>query len=161
MLTDIICSLTDTQDWYVIDYLPITMEDPIYFDIEEYFMETYLEDFAKKISRIIIKLIGYYPVQIRRTECSPKRKDDFKKLYPIDKNLWKMPFDELEKMLTRVIIHDIPSVDIVFGNNPYWLISVDGGLSVVVYGFKNERLNILERLVMQEGLFLRHVSVKD
>jgi len=157
MLTEIIESLHDDEEWYVIDYLPVTMVNPIYFDIEEYFMRTYLKNFAKKISRIIIKLIGYYPVQICLTEFPKKRKDPLKKLYPIEKNLWKMPFAELDKILTHVIINDISSVQIVFGNNPYSLISVTGGFSVTAFRFKDEQLNILERLVKQEGLFLRHI----
>jgi len=41
--------LLDNTDCYYIDFLPETMVSSDYFEIEEFFYDTYIKDFSKKI----------------------------------------------------------------------------------------------------------------
>ena len=56
--------LQEATDCYYIDFLPKKMNGSNYFEIEEFFYRTYIKDFSKKIVRIIVKILGYYPAQI-------------------------------------------------------------------------------------------------
>ena len=50
---------------------------------------------------------------------------------------------------------DFSSIQILF-SNPQFLMSIDGGFSVSFYQLTTEVLHVLQRLVTQEGLFLKH-----
>lgn len=41
--------LLDNTDCYYIDFLPETMISSDYFEIEEFFYDTYIKDFSKKL----------------------------------------------------------------------------------------------------------------
>ena len=79
--------LLDNTDCYYIDFLPETMVSSDYFEIEEFFYDTYIKDFSKKIVRIIVKILGYYPAQIYLTEFPDKIDNNFKSLYPVEEDI--------------------------------------------------------------------------
>jgi hypothetical protein len=114
-----------------------------------------MQDFSKKIVRIIIKLLGYYPAQICLTEFPDKCDDNFKLSYPIGEDIRNKPLTELSEIISHVIINDISSVQIILGDTKKSLISVNGGFSVDIYNISEEELKLFTTLVEQENLFLR------
>lgn len=63
--------------------------------------------------------------------------------------------DKLAYVIKNVISRDFSSIQILF-SNPQFLMSIDGGFSVSFYQLTTEVLHVLQRLVTQEGLFLKH-----
>lgn len=147
--------LLDNTDCYYIDFLPETMISSDYFEIEEFFYDTYIKDFSKKIVRIIVKILGYYPAQIYLTEFPDKIDNNFKSLYPVEEDIRNKPLKELAKIISYVIINDVSSVNIILGENEKSLISVKGGFSIDIYNISEERLKLFNTLIEQENLFLR------
>lgn len=154
MLT-LIDQLQETTDCYYIDFLPQKMKSSNYFEIEEFFYNTYIKDFSEKIVRIIVKILGYYPAQICLTEFPDKSDDDFKSLYPVGEDIRNKPLTELAKIISHVITNDVASIQIVLGDTKKSLISVNGGFSVDIYNMSEENLKLFNTLIEQENLFLR------
>lgn len=154
----LIDNLQSNSKCHFIDYLPVKMEEATYFEIEEYFLETYLHDFSERITRIVIKLIGYYPSKIYLTEFPEESTDKFKNIYPVGENMRNKPLFELAKVITHIIQSDLSSVQIILGSNSYSVISINGGFSVDIYNATDEQLQLLEMLVMQESLFLKQAE---
>lgn len=142
--------LQESNNCYIIDYLPTTMLGKQYFEIEKFFLKNYIHEFSKKIVNIVIKLIGYYDASIYLTESYK-----IQSLYPIEKNIRNKSLFEIAKIISHIIEEDISSVQIVFGTSPYALISIGGGFSVSIYNANEEQLQLLDALVTQENLFLR------
>ena len=111
--------------------------------------------FQKKIVRIIVKILGYYPAQIYLTEFPDKIDNNFKSLYPVEEDIRNKPLKELAKIISYVIINDVSSVEIILGENEKSLISVKGGFSIDIYNISEERLKLFNTLIEQENLFLR------
>ena len=78
-------------------------------EIEEFFYNTYIEDFSKKIVRIIVKILGYYPAQIYLTEFPDQSDNNFISLYPVGEDIRNIPLTELDKLISHVIINDVSS----------------------------------------------------
>lgn len=155
----LINQLQKSHSCYYIDFLPEKMDSSRYFEIEEFFLNTYLKDFSEKIIRIIVKIIGYYPSQICLTEFSDKTCDTFKDLYPVGENIQNRSIKELSDIISYVIINDISSIQIILrDNNSNVLISINGGFSVDIYNASEELLKFLTILIEQENLFLRKES---
>lgn len=147
--------LQETTDCYYIDFLPQTMNSSDYFEIEEFFYNTYIEDFSKKIARIIIKLLGYYPAQICLTEFPNKCDNNVKSLYPVGEDIRNKPLTELNEIISYVIINDVSSIQILLGDTEKSLISVNGGFSIAIHNISGEKLKLFNTLIEQENLFLR------
>jgi len=60
--------LQQTTDYYYIDYIPYNTDDPNFLELEEYFEKHYLSSFSEKITKIILKIIYYYPCKVYLTE---------------------------------------------------------------------------------------------
>ena len=116
-------------------------------------MKTCLHDFAKSISGIVIKLIHYYPAQIYLTELDADV--EFEYAARVGEDLRSIPLPELSEIITHVIQHDISSVQLVLGNEPYTIISINGHFSVDIYNASDECLDLLKMLTQQERLFLK------
>lgn len=147
--------LQENHDCYFIDFLPIRMDSARYFEIENFFLESYLKQFAEQIVRIVVKIIGYYPAQICLTEFSDETTDKFKYLYPVGEDIRNKPISELASIIAHVITNDISSVQILLGNEHHSLISINGGFSVNIYNATEEQLKLFTVLVEQENLFLK------
>lgn len=151
----LIDQLQETTDCYYIDFLPKKMNGSNYFEIEEFFYNTYIEDFSKKIVRIIVKILGYYPAQIYLTEFPDQSDNNFISLYPVGEDIRNIPLTELDKLISHVIINDISSVQIIFGDAEKSLISINGGFSIDIYNISEKELKLFNILIEQENLFLR------
>jgi len=128
----LIDQLQETTDCYYIDFLPEKMNGSNYFEIEEFFYTTYIKDFSKKIVRIIVKILGYYPAQIYLTEFPDQSDNNFISLYPVGEDIRNIPLTELDKLISHVIINDVSSVQIIFGDAEKSLISINGGFSIAL-----------------------------
>lgn len=155
-ISDVINNLQENSVCHYIDILPKRITGDNYFELEEYLLKTYLHDFANSISVIVIKLIHYYPAQIYLTEFYTETESKYATL--LDKDLRSFPLSELYKIISYVILHDVSSVQIVLGNDPYAVVSVNGHFSVDIYNASAECLNLLEELIRQEGLFLKRAE---
>lgn len=157
----LIDELQKNTDCYYIDFLPQKMNSSDYFKIEEFFYNTYIKDFSKKIVRIIIKLLGYYPTQICLTEFPDKTDNNFKSLYTVGEDIRNKPLAELDKLISYVITNDIASIQIILGDTEKSLISVNGGFSIDIYNISEEKLNLFTTLIEQENLFLKKQESRE
>lgn len=149
----VINDLQENSDCHYIDVLPKRIAGDDFFALEEYLLETCLHDFAKSISGIVIKLIHYYPAQIYLTELDADV--EFEYAARVGEDLRSIPLPELSEIITHVIQHDISSVQLVLGNEPYTIISINGHFSVDIYNASDECLDLLKMLTQQERLFLK------
>ena len=149
----VINDLQENSECHYIDVLPKRMIGDAFFALEEYLLETCLHDFANRISGIVIKLIHYYPAQIYLTELNVDA--EFKYAARVGEDLRSIPLPELSDMISHVILHDISSVQVVLGNDPYTIISINGHFSVDIYNASDECLALLNMLTQQAGLFLK------
>lgn len=148
----VINDLQENSDCHYIDVLPKRIVGDEFFTLEEYLLETGLHDFANSISGIVIKLIHYYPAQIYLTELDADVA--FEYAARVGEDLRSISLPELSEIITHVILHDISSVQVVLGNEPYTIISINGHFSVDIYNATGECLELLKMLTQQEGLFL-------
>jgi len=153
--------LKDDYSGYIIDFLPQVMESSYYFEIEEYFLRTYLKEFADKIVRIVIKLLGYYPsAQIYLSEFPAASDDPLKDVYLKEENIRGRSIEELAEIITHIIFTGISSVEILLDVDEKTLISIGGEFSVDISNLPEDKLNLFKQLVEQENLFLRRVGSK-
>lgn len=150
----LIDNLQENGKCYCIDFLPKQMSSTRFFEIEDFFIGTYLSEFSKKIVRIVVKLLGYYSTSICITEFPSDILDDIKIKYPIGKDISDRTIEEIAFIVSHVIIEDVSSVQILLKDTNS-LISVNGGFSVNVYNPSIEQLQLITMLVEQENLFLR------
>ena len=150
---ELINSLQESEDYYYIDYIPYTTYDSEYLELEEYFIKTYLESFSKKISRIMLKLIYYYPCEIYLTEPSRRKiPNDFNFFF--NTNIRKNTPDRLSYAIRQIILNDFSSINILF-TEPIFLITIEGEFAVTIYNAPDKSVQLLNQLVQQEGLFLK------
>lgn len=136
---------------HYIDVIPLKAMEEEYPKLERYLLETYLIDFAKKISIIIIKLIYYYNAKIYLMEF--KEKSKYEGL--LGQDLRTEPLKELEKIITYVIIQNNVSMKILLEDEPNSLISINGHFSVDIFNASKDLIKLLEMLTQQEKLFLK------
>ncbi|WP_026507454.1 hypothetical protein [Butyrivibrio sp. MC2013] len=143
---------------YIVDFLPRKMSGSQFFELEDYLLKTYIEDFAAKISSIVIRLIHYYPSKIFIVE--PSKKDDtFYKDY-LDKDLRDEPLSEIDEIIRHTIIYDVSSLQILIkDSDKLSLMSINGGFSVDFYSGSSEVLELAMLLVDNENLYVRKADV--
>ena len=105
-----------------------------------------------------MKILGYYPAQIYLTEFPDQSDNNFMSLYPVGKDIRNIPLTELDKIISYVIINDVSSVQILFGDAEKSLISINGGFSIDIYNISEKELKLFNILIEQENLFLREES---
>ncbi len=151
---EVIDLLQETEDYYFIDYIPYTTNNPEFLELEEYFEKTYLPLFAEKIARIVLKMIYYYPCEVYLTEPAKKIPEGMD--LEFDTNVRHYPPDKFAEIIKKIIMTDFSSLQILF-STPQFLISVCGEFSVTICGATNEPevIQLLQQLAAQEGLFLK------
>ncbi|MCR5447923.1 MAG: hypothetical protein K6F23_00885 [Solobacterium sp.] len=153
---ELIGSLHEQENCHVIDFLPKVMESRDFFELEEYMVSHYIDDFADSIIRIVLKMICYEPSQIYLTEL-PEGYAGILERYPADTDLRYLSLEETAEIIREVIVKDRSSVQILAGSTCRFNISINGWYSVDVYGLKQDcsEYELIAALVRQEGLFLR------
>ena len=149
--------LQQTTDYYYIYYIHYNTDDPNFLELEEYFEKHYLSSFSEKITKIILKMIYYYPCKVYLTE--PTKDIPINSTLDFNSNIRHYSPSEFSKIIKQVILTDFSSLQILF-STPKFLISICGDFSVTIYGIKgnNEAINLLQQLTTQEGLFLKQNS---
>jgi hypothetical protein len=152
----IIDAMPDDES-YAIDVFPRPIYHDRFYELEDYFLETYLREFAEKIGRIIIVLIHYcdaniyingFPEDAPETEYSAMAYGELRGL----------PVRRIVDIIRFVVTRGMTSLEILFPHIPAF-ISIRGGdeFSVTACGFRRdpEKANLLKLLVEREGLFFR------
>lgn len=155
---EIIDLLQKSDDYYYIDYIPYETSDVRFLELEEYFESTYLPLYAEKISRIALKLIYLYPSELFLTESPIPVSMEYE--ISFDTNIRNSSPNKLAYIIKQIVSKDFSSMQILF-SQPQFLMSINGGFSVSIYQSTNEVLQILQQLVTQEGLFLKHRKSAD
>ena len=148
----------ESDDYYYIDFIPYEANDVSFLELEEYFERTYLPFFAKKITRIVLKLIYRYPCKIIFAESAIPVKLKYE--MPFYEDIRNSTPDKLAYFIKKIVIKDFSSMQILF-SEPQFLMSISGGFSVAVYQPTDEVLQILKMLIGQEGLFLKYKNPED
>ena len=151
---EIINLLQETEDYYFVDYIPYRVDAANFLELEEYFEENYLPLFAEKVARIILKMIYYYPCEVYLTKPTKKAPEKMDLIF--DANIRNYSPEKLAEIIRQVILTDFSTLQILF-TTPQFLVSVCGEFSVTIYGAsgKKEAVNLLQQLILQEGLFLK------
>jgi len=146
-----------TDEGYAIDLFPEPIYHDGFYELEDYFLETFLQEFADKISRIVIKMIHYYDAIIYITEF-PEDAPRTEYHTMTDQDLRSLPLQQIVNIVQFVVTQGRTSVGLIFPETPF-VIEIRGGdeFSVSVYGIQHNQkeIRILKALVEQEGLFLR------
>ncbi len=146
--------LLDETNGMIIDFLPKRIESENYFQLEPYYLSTYIDTFASKIINIIIKLIHNYEAHIYITE-TPKALPE-KWNHITGKDLSAYSLEEIQELIEYVIKNDISSLHfLLYENNTPFMLSINGEFSVDLHGTQKKDIEFIELLVHQEGLFLR------
>ena len=153
---ELIDILHEQENCHVIDFLPKVMESRDFFELEEFMVRHYIDDFAECIIRIILKLICYSPSQVFLTEL-PEGYTGLLEKYPTDTDLRSLSLEEISDIIREVIVRDRSSIQILTGSKYRFNISVNGWYSVDIYGLEQDcpEYELTAALVRQEGLFLR------
>lgn len=155
---ELIESFQKSDDYYFIDFVPYETTDVSFLDLEEYFESTYLFTFADKISRIALKMIYFLHCEIYLTEAPIPVELEHE--ISFDDNIRNSSPDKLAYIINKIVSMDFSSVQIIF-TEPQFLMSIDGGFSVSIYKPTDQVLQILQKLVSQEGLFLKYRKPPD
>lgn len=147
----------ENTNYNYIDILPTKIDNDRYFDLEEYLIQVYMESFSEKISNIIIKLISYYDAEIYLTEF-PTDFDGLKYKNLLGKDIRCLSLLKIMEITKFVVQKDISSLQVYFVNSPF-LISINGGFSVDIYGANDKELSLISQLVLQENLYLKETTI--
>ena len=149
---ELINSLQETENYYYIDYIPYNTDNPNFLELEEYFEQSELKSFSKKISRIILKLIYYYQCEIYLIKPTKKIPQKFD--FPFEENIRKNTPKKLSYIIRQIILKDFSSINILFTELAF-LITIEGEFAVTIYNVPDKVVQLLNQLVQQEGLFLK------
>lgn len=156
--------LQENASVYVIDFLPkrATLEEVSQKEFEEidlWFLEHYLHDFAEKMIKVVLKALCYYPCVIHLTEFAEGYQGKLGEI-PVYQNLRGRSIDFLVETIREVITEPTgTSVEFLFlpdSTSEEW-----GNLSLSYQfmssfcGDYEEMIGLLGRLVEGEGLFWR------
>lgn len=150
---ELIDSIHDSDDYYYIDFIPCEAPDVSFLELEEYFESTYLPLFAEKICRIALKMIYLYPCEIYMPESYIPVDMEYEILF--DVNIRNSSPAKLAFLIKNIVSRNVSSMQILF-TEPQFLMSIGNEFSVSFHQPTKEVLNIIEQLVTQEGLFLKH-----
>ena len=149
---ELIDLLQESKNYYFVDYIPYNTDNPDFLELEEYFEDTYLSEFAEKIVRIALKVIYLYPCKIYLT--APNKIIPNQEEFSFDVDIRNSTPETIANAIRQVILKDFSSVQILF-SNPQCLVSISGEFSVTIYNPPKNMIMLFEQLVNQEGLFLK------
>lgn len=150
---EIIDSMQESDTYYYIDYIPYNVANSEFLELEAYFEKTYLQEYAKKISRIALKLIYYYSCEVYVTEYNVQDRH-LKFEFPSNTDIRGFSPEKIAYIIEQVVRKDFSSVQILF-STPRFLFSISGGFSVFIYSPPEDAIQLLNQLISQEGLFFK------
>ena len=154
-MRDIIEKLVETYPYYVVEpFNKVYDEKSNFFELEDYYLENYLEVFAEKITFIVLRILASHNAYIQLTELA----EDVKYSYPTLEDLSDLSYNDLSKIIKDCINCKASALDILFYEENI-LIYISSQFRVTVFGKNENLLKDIEELVTREGLFFtRHDS---
>ena len=148
-MNDIIEKLVETYPYYVVTpFNKVYDEKSNFFELEDYFLENYLEVFAEKIIFIVLRILASHNAYIQLTELPV----DVKYSYPTLEDLSDLSYNDLSKIIKDCINCKASAIDILFYEENI-LIYISSQFDVVVFGKNENLLKDIEEIVTREGLF--------
>lgn len=140
---------------YFLDFLPEKTEDQRSVEIQEFYLENHLENYANIVINIIIKLSAFFELGIYLTDfpqvATTKTSRKYEKFVGTDISSFKI--EEWTKIIKFVIMEDISTVQIL-SKNPRFLISINGKLSNEFCQIPDNIVDFIKNMVEHEGLYL-------
>ena len=152
---DKIEKLQQSSEYYYIDYLPEKCMGDRFYEFEEYYFRHNLNSFCGKVSNIVITLLAYYDASGVMTEFPDGYIGDYKKLYDYRMNIAKEDFEYIADMIRFVLTKEISSIQLLIGKDRDTLFSINNRNSIEIINANLEQIDLIQKLVTQEGLYLR------
>ena len=152
---DKIEKLQQSSEYYYIDYLPQKCMGDRFYEFEEYYFSHNLNSFCDKVSNVVITLLAYYDASGVMTEFPDGYIGDYKKLYDYRMNIAKEDFEYIADMIRFVLTKEISSIQLLIGKDRDTLFSINNRNSIEIINANLEQIDLIQKLVMQEGLYLR------
>lgn len=138
------------QDYYVIDIFHKNIDGHRFFELEKVYLKNYINEFAKKICKIVMQIISKYEVEIYLTEFPDGTSDEYAEL--AYQNIADKKLSQLYEIVEYVILNNISSVQILIPEYNF-LFSVDGEFQVIVYNVVDKHMEFIREIVEKEGLY--------
>lgn len=139
------------QDYFVVDIFHNNIEGNRFFELEKFYLKNYLDEFEKKLCKIVAQIICKYEVEIYLTEFpDDTKKSEYVKL--VGKNIADMKLEDIISIVAYVIKNDISSVQILVPEYNF-LFSINGEFQVSVYNIVNKQKEFVTEIVEKEGLY--------
>ena len=136
---------------YCVDYMPERVENENFYEFEQYYLKRRINDFSEKIIDFVLKSIQYFTTKIFVTDALEVEGE----IIEPGVDIRNMSLEKLEKVISKIIINDKSSMQILIKEDEYSLVSVNGEFSVDIYNPTPKVFNICDKLISQEGLFIR------
>lgn len=148
-MNDIIGKLVETYPYYVVTpFNKVYDEKSNFFELEDYFLENYLEVFTEKIIFIVLRILASHNAYIQLTELPV----DVKYSYSTLEDLSDLSYNDLSKIIKDCINCKASALNILFYKENI-LIRISSQFDVVVFGKDENLLKDIEEIVTREGLF--------
>lgn len=147
--------LQQSNEYYYIDYLPEKCMGDRFYEFEEYYFSHNLNSFCDKVSNVVITLLAYYDASGVMTEFPDGYIGDYKKLYDYRMNIVKEDFEYIADMIRFVLTKEISSIQLLIGKDRDTLFSINNRNSIEIINANLEQIDLIQKLVTQEGLYLR------
>lgn len=79
----------------------------------------------------------------------------YRSLYEDSMDIAKENLDQISDLIHWVLINEISSIQLLMGKDKDMLFSINNRNSIEVINATSDQLDLIQKLVMQEGLYLR------
>jgi len=152
---DKIEKLQQSSEYYYIDYLPEKCMGDRFYEFEEYYFSHNLNSFCDKVSNVVITLLAYYDASGVMTEFPDGYIGDYKKLIDESVDIAKQDFESISDLIRFVLTDEISSIQLLIGKDRDMLFSINNRNSIEIINANSEQIDLIQKLVTQEGLYLR------
>ena len=152
---DKIEKLQQSNEYFYIDYLPEKCMGDRFYEFEEYYFSNNLNSFCGKVSNIVITLLAYYDASGLMTEFPDGYTGKYRSLYEDSMDIAKENFDQISDLIHFVLTNEISSIQLLVGKDREMLFSINNRNSIEIINANLEQIDLIQKLVTQEGLYLR------
>lgn len=126
-----------------------------FYEFEEYYFRHNLNSFCGKVSNIVITLLAYYDASGVMTEFPDGYTGKNRSLYEDSMDIAKENFDQISDLIHFVLTNEISSIQLLVGKDREMLFSINNRNSIEIINANSEHIDLIQKLVTQEGLYLR------
>ena len=162
------------KDDYYIDFVPITFPNEDYSELADYLEKNYKSDFANKIVFIAFTILYYYDSQVfidkwdkdtdPRSLTYLKKNKYTKPIYPdlVFKDIRHVGLNAIATLIKMMVMENSKGINILFKNDGKTsLMSIEDEYSTYFYNLTGKGLEIIDKLVEHQGLFLKKNTYSD